>query len=246
MNSEIFLLRSYDRQTGTSANFRIKPQSQVSGRYEVLYIQMFNTFYSVNTGINDIIYFNENATDKTATIPAGYYTTSGSTSILTAIGTAMTTASGGFATFTAAMGASSQFITITSTQNFSLKFGTSTTASAAKTLGYASSDTSAATTATATNVPALSGPASVNIIVNESRCYNYYNGAGNYGNILVPIDVSFGALKYYKRDDFRQYVYFETPQSVLNIRLTDTNGSNLSLNGSEFEVALRPCSADHY
>ena len=244
MSDSIFLIRSKDRTSAStsSSNFKISLAKEIWGKYQVLYVQIYNTFYSVQTGLNDTIYFNENSTNKTATLPAGLYTTSGSASILTAIGTAMTTASGGFATFTATLGASSQFITISSTQNFSLKFGTNTAPSlpsAANVLGFANSDTSAATSAVATNVPNLGGPTDISISIEEAGSNEWINGQGAYGQLLIPMNVSWGSLKYYSAYEFPQLIEFDRPQQTISVKIKDTDNNLRSLNGSEWVIAIR-------
>jgi hypothetical protein len=213
---------------------------EISGEYCVEYIQMYNNFYTVQTGLNDKLYWNDNSANHTTTIPPGIYSTSGSNSIATQIGTSMTADTSAGATITAAFNPINGKLTITSNQNFLLKFGTSTVNSIAKTLGYAAADTTAATTAIASNLPNLGGPLFVNIRIAESDTTTWMNGLGQYGNILLSMDVSQGALKSYNRGtEAPQYIGFSRPVASLNIILTDTSGNNISLNGSEWEAAIR-------
>ena len=76
----------------------------------------------------------------------------------------------------------------------------------------------------------------------ESDITTWQNGLGQYGNILVPMNVSQGSLKYYTRNDFPQYVGFYRPAQQLNITIVDTTGNAISLNGTEWECALRKIS----
>ena len=99
---------------------------------------------------------------------------------------------------TAAFSSTTGLLTITSTQNFTLTFGNNSASSAAKTLWFATTNTTSATTATASYIPNLSGPNSVNIVIQESNINSWFNGLGQYGSILVPMDVGQGSLKYYK------------------------------------------------
>ena len=237
---QIILLRSADRNPATStnsSNFQLNMGNDLHGEYEVLYISMFNTFFSVNTGINDKIYFNDNATNWTGTIAPGLYTTSGSNSILTAITTAMNAVSSGY---TATISAITGYITISNGSfNFSLKFATNTVSSAATTLGFAKSDTAAAASAVATSVPQLSGPTTVNIYISQCLVYNFTNFQGQFGNVLLPINVSYGALQYWKKIDFDQMLRFENRTPSLTIKLLDTNGAQLNLNGTDWQLAIR-------
>ena len=241
--SDLFLLRSKDRTSASSSshNFRLDLQGSLiePGSYNVEFINMQNSIYTIRSAVNDVIYFNENSTNKTATITAGYYTES---TLPTAVKSTLDTASGGFATFTVTISASTKKMTIASTQNFSLKFATNTSPtypSAAKTLGYANTDTSAATSQVGTSIVNLADPLSVSIRIRQasSKGFNCVNGA--HGQILVPLDVGFGYLKAYKTDDFPQTLTFNNKANVLDIELRDLEGFYLDLNGSEFEMLLR-------
>jgi hypothetical protein len=241
----IILLRSIDRTSDSTStsNFKLNLAINLQGVYEILYCSMFNTFYSISTGVNDTIYFYENATAKTATLTAGVYSSSGSNSIATAIASVMTTASGGYATYTAAIGAITNCITITSTSNFQLLWGTNKNASntAAITLGYALTDTTSATSAAATGVPQLGGPNSVNIYIPNSNCFNFTNGVGNFGNILIPLTVGYGYMNYYKHNDFPQFLRFDQVTSNVLVKILTTTNQAISNNGTNWEIALRFC-----
>ena len=97
---------------------------------------MFNTFYSIQTGLNVTIYCSDSRTNYSTKIPAGYYSTSGSNNIATTIGTVMTAASSASASVTAAFLSTSGLLSITSTQSFNLTFGSNSATSAARTLGF--------------------------------------------------------------------------------------------------------------
>lgn len=241
MADNIFLLRSQDRTSNStsSTNFTLQLSNVIDGQYEVSYIQMYNSFYSVQAGLNDRIYWNDNSVDHTTIITSGIYSTSGNSSIATKICTLMTADSSAAATIPAAFDAVTQKLTITSAQIFVLKFGTNSTYSAAKTLGFANSDKASATLATAANPPNLGGTTSVNIRIAESDITTWNNGRGQYGSVPLPMNVSQGSLKYYSRDDFPQYIGFGRPVRQLNIQILDTTGNALFLNGTEWELAMR-------
>jgi len=200
---------------------------------------MYNSFYTIQAGLNDKIYWYDGGYAHTTTIPPGVYSASGSTNIATAIGTAMSANTSAGATLTAAFNAINGLLTITSNYNFNLNFGTYTAGSAAKTLGFTNTNTSLATSATATYLPNLGGPTSVNIRIIEADITTWTNGIGNFGNILLPLNVSQGSLKYYCKQDFSQYIGFNKPAQTLTISVCDTSGNQLSLNGTEFEIAIR-------
>ena len=239
MITECFLLRSIDRtSTSTSsANFELNPVS-LMGSYETQYVAMFNSPYPVNS-TNNIIYFTENSTPKTATIVAGNYSTSGTNSILTAIGSVMTTASGGYATFTATISATTGLITITSTQNYSLTFATNTTSSAYKVLGYAVADTSSTTAQTGTRLPNLSGLVSIAINIKQAENSGFLTSLGYAGQLVVPLNASFGGFVFNTSNLFTQFLHFRQRASKLNITVSDLAGNAVDLLGTEFEILLR-------
>ena len=238
--SNLFLLRSKDRtaNSANSHNFQLdlKGTSIDAGTYNIEFINMQNTAYTIRTGVNTTIYFTEDATNKTASLTPGYYTES---TLPTAIKTALDTASGGFATFTVTISASTKRLTIASTQAFSLTFGTNTSASIAKTLGFLPTDTGAATSQTATQIVNLSDPLSANIQIKQATAGGFSCLGGAWGQILVPLDVQFGYYKAYTTDDFPQKLIFNKKTSKLEIEVRDLEGNLLDLNGSEFEMLLR-------
>ena len=245
--TDIILIRSIDRTSSStnSSNFQINLTDKVEGLYEVLYVVMYNSFYNVVANVNDTIYFNENSTNKSCTISPGYYSTSGSNSILTALASAMTTASGGYNTYTATIGAANQLITVAAGNNFSFTFGTNTSRSLAQTLGFTNTNTTAATSSTAVNLPNLGGINSVAIYIPQSTATNFECSSGSFGNVLVPMDVAFENRKFYIEYDFKQKVLFAKNCQTINIILRDTSGNNVSLNNTEWEMAIRKCKREY-
>ena len=59
------------------------------------------------------------------------------------------------------------------------------------------------------------------------------------GNILVPLDVSYGSMKHMLIDNFPQYIKFPRSSTKLNITVCDTNRKQIDLNGSDFEFAIK-------
>jgi len=246
MSNEILLIRSADRITNStsSSDFYVKTNTNLQGKYEVLYVLMYNTIYSVNTNVNTNIYFSEGSNNLTAVLPAGSYSTSGSTSIATAVAAAMNAVSTYSNTnYSCTVSLITGLLTITSSgsNNFALTFGTNTANSAAFTLGFPSTNGSSglSATGTGTSPPYLAGVNSVAINISESTSYSFTTTTGSYGSILVPMDVTFGLLKYYIKDNFAQYLDFSNPVSQLHIKVKGTNNIAITLNGSEFEFAIR-------
>ena len=237
--SKLVLIRSRDRQSNTSShNFSINLSGDAieSATYQLEFASIQNTAYTIRQNVNDVIYFNENSTNKTATITPGYYT---STTILAAGKTALDTASGGFATFTLTYSETTSKITIASTSNFSLTFATNTSRSVARLIGFNATDTSANNTQTADNVINLAEPLSFSIRIRESANYDVSCINGSYANFIIPMDVGFGEYKYFNNHDFHQQVRFANKCNRLNIEIRDFEGNLLDLNGSDFELCLR-------
>lgn len=236
----MYLLRSKDRTPDSvgSHNFTIdlKSRSIDAGQYDLVFLSIQNTVYTVRNGINNKIYFNENSTNKTATVAAGYYTDS---TLPAAIKSALDSASGGFATFTVTISGATKKTTITSTQNFSLTFGTNTSASIARILGFNKIDTSAATSHTASNIINLSEPLSATIRINQATAGGFYGTNGSWGQIIIPLDFAFGYFKTLTNDSFRQTLVFNDKASKLEFEVKDLEGNPLDLNGSDFEMLIR-------
>jgi hypothetical protein len=238
--SDLLLIRSKDRtaNSANSHNFQLdlKNYSIEPGTFNIEFINMQNTAYTIRADVNTTIYFTENATAKTAAVAVGYYTES---TLPAAIKSALDTASGGFATFTVTISSSTKRLNISSTQSFSLTFGTNTNASIAKTLGFPASNTGAATSHTASYVVNLSDPLSANIRIHQATAGGFRCLGGAWGQILVPLDVQFGYFKAYTTKDFPQTLKFNSKSNKLDIEVRDVEGNMLDLNGSEFEMLLR-------
>ena len=238
--NKLYLIRSRDRQLNyPSHNFAINLSGDTIdvGNYHLQFANVQNTSYTVRTNVNDTIYFNENSTNKSATITPGYYTSS---TIAAAIKSAMDTASSAFATFTVTFSSATQKLTIASTQNFSLTFGTYTARSIARLLGFNAADTTAATSAIGNNVINFGEPLSFAIRIREAADYNVSCINGSYASFVIPMDVGYGEYKYYRSNyDFPQYCRFTTRCTRLNIEIRDFEGNILDLNGSDFELCLR-------
>ena len=238
-DENVYLLRSSDRVVSLSTDsstFVLKPQFQLYGKYQVLYAIMYNTFYSVQTGYNDTIYFYENGTNKTATIAPGQYSTSGSNSIATAIASALNAASEGYNTYSVSISAINGLLTVSATNAFQLMFGSNSSNSAAKVMGFTNANTTSGTSATGTLIPFLGGQNSVNIFIQQSTVPSFMTSGTSYGSILIPINVQFNAQQYYHKNDFQQVLTFNQSTNVINVQIRDTNNVPISLNGSEFEI----------
>ena len=228
------LLRSIDRVQGSSDNCVLNLNGAgIYGKYLLKSVSLPNTVYSIRS-TNNTIYFTQSATNYVATITAGYYTSS---SITTAIATAMN-AVGAAGTFSAAFLASLGTISITnSTTAFSLTFGTNKSNSAAYPLGFSLVDTASATTQTASNVLQLS-PMSITILIGGRGSILNYANQSQVG-IYIPLQVGFGSLNIFTpANEFRQFIYFDSPANSLTLQIYDSANNPVSLNGGDFEILM--------
>lgn len=225
--------------TTSPGNFTLNCQKPLEGRYALKAIYFPATFFNINTDLNNRIYFTESATAKVATIPPGFY--SGYSALMTAVETAMNTASGGTNTFVLTRSALTGLITITaSSVNFTLTFGTNTTAAAREVLGFAAADSTVAALAqTGVAYPNLATVRSLNIDINNIG--NFTNTQGtNSCTFCVPILQIVPGVGYYEPPiTLPQVVEFRDRTASLKIRVIDDNGQVIPLQ-NEFYMLLAP------
>ena len=226
-------VNSSDRASGTSSDFFIYSTAHAfHGTYALQNAILPVTQYNINSG-NNVIYFTENATAKSVALPVGYYT---STTLPAAVASAMTTASGGFSTYTSSLNATSQQLTITAGNNFALTFGTNTANSAATALGFAAVDTAAATSQTSNQVVNLLGTLCFNILISDVTGTSSTKGSG--ASFVVPIDQNSLSVVVYDGKHPLQKVHFESPVKNLRVQLFQDNGQPLSLNACDWQMTL--------
>lgn len=233
--------RRRDNVTGsTSSDFYISLPYPVSERsYYLVQALINNSMYTINS-TNNKIYFNENSTDKIATLTSGLYDTVATSTIMDNIKSAMDTASSGYNTFTVAFDNNSLKLTISAGNAFSFTFGTNTTATARRILGYNESDTTAGTSQLSPNIINLTPSLNLNINVNGIGEIDDINSGAT--TFAIPIDV--GQLLYavdsYATDKFCQHVTFPNGTRKLHIVVTDDDGNTASLNGVDWMMTLLP------
>lgn len=221
---------SANRRAGdqhTPGNFQIDLYDKILGHYELQIAFIPADYPVIEANVNDRIPFYENSTEKIATITPGYYNSS---TILTAIGTAMTTASGGHNIYTATLNSITQCITITaSTNKFYLQFGTQTTYSSAALLGFKAEDSSTALTATAPNPLALNQNLAFNIQIDDAG--EVINGhTGQRTTFYIPMNADLDRREFIEyHPNFPQRVYFKEQRSRLHIKVLSDSGKVLNL-----------------
>lgn len=241
----LYVISSSARASGSSSSsdFTLNLNTTLRGLFQLCDCYIPNATNNVNS-TNSTIYFFENSTAKSAQIPAGAYTT---TTLPSAIATALTTASGGFATYTCAISSTTNIMTITSTQPFSLKFATNTANSAAGILGYTNTDTSAATSQTASQMVNLDGTLlSFNIQISgngeggSSIVDLSSSGSGAY-TFKIPITQNIGGnILYQSTTASKQYLYLPSGAQTLRVFVRDDRGNTVGIAG-DWYATIRRC-----
>ena len=228
-----FIVRSKDRKEGSNSSFIVNLTDPLPNGKEIIFTDVIlpNLFYNIDS-TNNVIVFNDGSA-RTATIPPSYYSNS---SLLTALASAMTVASG-VTLFTAAYNAATLLVTITGTNAFTINFGSSTISYA---LGYPVTSTSASSlTQTATNAMVLNPPyLLLNIVeLNSTRVADT-----NYvlATLKVPILSSNQQVNYMTTEDLsKQKIKFAlTASSTLHVDLRKDDGKPLVLM-SDWSFTLR-------
>lgn len=228
------LVKSSNRTTAStsSANFRIELPKTLEGDWLVRYIHMPNGLYNVVAGSNDTVY----NSIANATLTPGYY----SSSTFAAMVQARLRAAQGTNDFTANVDPDTKKITITNTASFTLNFAT-TSASAAKLLGFANANTASATSQVGTNPINLIWSQAIVIDVSEcSYTIESTNVASSgRGHLVVPFTVAYGSLERISHNELYQCLNFDRPTNTLTIQLFDTNGNSASLGNADWEMLLQ-------
>lgn len=231
------LIRSKDRLSGTSTNFRSNHYAPIWGCYKVHNIQIPRTNFNVNSTNNKVYFIDADAVAYTATIIPGSYTSSTLPSALVAAMELVSTQ-----TYTVTFSSTTGKLTITpGAGTISMLFSTYTTATARFLLGFNAENTTAAASITSTNSIDLSYPASVAVSVDEALDTNYgiFKETGSQYSVYVPFSQAYGAYTDQSSFDIQQKIKLRTTKSV-NIRLLDHDGNEIDLNGVNWEFLISP------
>ncbi len=233
-----YLIDSTSRASGTvqSGNYNFIPAGSIGpGTYELLSFNMANSFYNVEAGINDDIFFDEGAADLTATIPPGNYT---SATLAVAMKIVMDAASG--STFTITLGADTGLYTFTiAATTFRFKFLTNTTAVARRLIGFGAVDGVLAVSQISTTPIDLSLHNNILIDIAQDATRNVTLLDGTETTYVVPITGSFlGEIDTLKRESFGQTMLLSANFNSLDIVLLDEAGVAL-VQPSEYKLLIR-------
>lgn len=232
MDKSLWIIKSSQRDSGTSGSFNITTWDPLEGKYELKWVGIPLSNYNVNSS-NNIFLFTDNSTARTATITPGNYDTS---TLPAALASAMNAANSGFQTYSVTYSATAGAFTITAGSAFSVNMSSGSNLASGIT-GF-STNTSSATSQTSNQVVNLGNTLAINIRI-EGAANGTTDVKQNWSSFLIPVLGNQGTfLEYFSPETFRQYVIFDRSISVLRISLWDDNFNAISLNGNDWEMAL--------
>lgn len=204
--------------------------SPLSGTYSLKQIVIPLSYFNVNE-TNNLIYFYENGSLKIATLTPGYYDDN---TLLVQLASSLTSASGGFSTYTVSRSVLPMRITIASTNNFQLLFS-NTINSAAEVIGFSPLDTLTATSQVAQNISNLSTLRSFSISVNGENGFN--DSVGSACTFVAPILGVSGAISIYEPPlHYQQRITFSSPTTTLRIKVANDNGVAVNLSADWYMI----------
>ena len=216
-----------------SNNNRFTLDKPIDGIWELISFVCTNNLFNVNS-YNNKVYFNENGTDRTATLTLGnYYITDLKTELTTAINNVAS------ATFSVTIDNNTNKYTFTngSSTNFYFTFGTNTSNSARKLLGMNATDGTNATTQTSDKPVDLNTYKNMFINISENNDRNVTGQSYFNTSLIINGTGSFGEiLRYVKNDNFSQYVKLHNTKNI-EIKIHDIDNNVIDLN-SDYVLIL--------
>lgn len=247
---KFLVIRSQDRDTTnstSSTNFIIRlPESQNNVRkIKLSAVNCPAGVYNIRTGINDKINFNDNSTNRVATLNPGFYAIG---DLMTEVARAMNAVSSGY---TCTFSNSTGKITIANGSfSFTLLFSSGANAATSpwrelgftNSAGTAAADSASAASATGASIANITGTYSLYLDILQLGATTITSTSGVNTTFTVPINVNSGEIINFASNMFYdQELLFPTGISLqkLDIRLKYPDGSTLSLNGADWEFILQ-------
>ena len=229
------LIKSIDRQSGTSSNFTIYSTLILEGTYILKYAVIPNTIFNVNE-MNRRFTLLEGAMTYPILLAVGNYTPD---TFVDMLATVLSSASG-FATYEVTYDPVTFEITISETAFQLFRLDLTAGAQVRALLGFNVVETPLASSVSGSGVLNLGSPDSLGIQIQQSQTRGFENVATDcVGTLYVPLNNAFGRYQSLSSLDLPQYVKFSQRQRQLNIRLVDTSTNlEVDLNNSNFELLL--------
>ena len=211
-----------------STNNRFTLDNTINGRWELISFVCTNNLFNVNE-YNNKVYFNENGTDRIATLTVGsYYITDLKTELANAMNNV------GSANYSVSIDTSTNKYTITNSGsvNFYFTFGSNKTNSARRLLGMNETDGTNGITQSS-DIPAdLNTHKNIFININENNDRDV-NGQSFFNTSFIINGVgSFGEImRYVKTDNFSQYVKLRNTKHI-EVKIHDIDNNSIDLNSN--------------
>jgi predicted enzyme related to lactoylglutathione lyase len=240
MSIDNVVITSADRtnQTEDASNCTLTFARVIQGDYYIKSLNITNTFYNVDE-TNNVIYFYENSTAKTANIPNGFYSAS---TLATAAANALTTASAGFNTYSCSYNDTTKKYTFTASNTFYFNWSADNNNNGAyEQLGFnKQTNTTSGTSVSSVNVINLSNP--LGVFFNVSDCNSNIQLSNGYasGVVYVPINVSYGSIARLELFNYATILKFNSVQNI-RVRIIDNKGRTRNTNGGSFVIELIRC-----
>lgn len=233
------LIKSVDRlaSSSNSSNFVVKLPKAIKGKWIVSCVTIPNSIYTFDAS-NNKLYFYWDSAARTATITPGVYTSS---TIAAELQTQMQTVDAGF---TVTRSSATKKLTFThSTDNFYFNWSTSSGDSPEVMLGFTkATNTANGTSVTAPNVMNLARVLSINVEIREASTRIMTSDVNDDARFSIYIPNTASAGDFFTAD-YRQHsdmdiIKFDNPTKMLNIKMFDSEGNDVNLNGVDWEMYL--------
>ena len=236
---DIVLIKSLDRQSGSSSNFTTDSTLILEGDYILKYAIIPNTIFNVNESNRRVTLLEgliAGASVYPILLPVGNYTADTFVDMLSTVLSAVSP----FNTYLATYDPLTFQLTIQDQTLSIFRLDLSASPQVRALLGFNVMMTALDTQTTGTGVLNLGSPDSLGIQVQQSETRGFENVATDTcGTIYVPLNKTFGSYQSLSSLELPQYVRFNQRQRQLNIRVVDTSTNpEVDLNGSNFELLL--------
>jgi hypothetical protein len=231
------ILKSIDRQAGTSTNFTIYSTLIIEGKYILKYAMIPNTVYPVNESNRRFI-LQEGAVSYPILLSVGNYNFD---TFAVMVADTLTTA--GAQAYTVVIDESTYKVSVMAPGVFNLNLTSGSRVRAL--LGFDDefpqvTNVGGTFTTTGSGVVNLASPESLGIMIKQSSTRGYENIATDVvGTMYLPLNAETGSYVALSSLDLPQYIEFKSRERQLDIRIVDTSSNELvSLNGGNFELLL--------
>ena len=225
------LIKSADRDAGSSSNFIIRSNEILHGEYIVNHVLIANTIYNIDVNNNYFQLIDNSSTTNVYITPGNY----NSSTFPAALKVLLDIASGGYNVYTVTFSTTTSKMTLSASNVFSINPGLATS------IFGISSTSSPSTSLTSASIVSLGYPSSLGIIIDQANNDNIHNiKTSSTSTIYIPMNILYGYYKTMDTQEFEQRLIFNQAVRQINIRVIDTStNTTVSLNGGEFEILLK-------